>query len=400
LTNADILRRHAEDWGMLASSAGSGREALALLKACHEAGQCFDAALLDVSMPVMDGVELLQRIRKDSSHAELPVIMLTSTDFRGDLAELRAAGCAAHLYKPLRKKLLYDTLRVACRPSERPLRPSAALPKPFRGTRVLLAEDNEVNQEVALAILDSLGCQVRLAANGQDAIDLSACDAFDLILMDCQMPLKDGYEAAREIRQRESTIGVLRIPIVALTANAMTGDRQKCLAAGMDDYLSKPFKKADLHSAMSRWLGQQAGGSPSSPGLAARAGVTVSCEQGLPTFDPNALEMLKSLQQDGWAELVGRILRMFFQKAPVLLNDLRAAYAAEDTARVRYAAHSLKSVAANVGGVLLSDLSRRLEAAARQGELDWKSEHIDEVEAEYRRVGDALQAYREIVRHE
>ena len=270
-TNADILRRHAEEWGMMPSEVSSGREALALLKASKDAGKRFDAALLDVTMPMMDGIELLQRIRKDPAQAEMPVIMLTSTDFRGDLAEIRAAGCAAHLYKPLRKKLLFDTLRAVCKPRPGVVGKEAREPvKPLLGLRVLLAEDNEVNQEVAVAILGGLGCQVRIASNGQEAVDISAHDAFDAILMDCQMPVKDGYDAAQEIRARETARpDAARTPIIALTANAMMGDREKCLDAGMDDYLSKPFKKPDLYSALSRWTGPQgAKASPAAEGAA------------------------------------------------------------------------------------------------------------------------------------
>ncbi len=395
-TNADILRRHAEEWGMAPSDVSSGREALALLKAGNDAGRRFDAALLDVTMPLMDGIELLQRIRKDPVQGDLPVIMLTSTDFRGDLAEIRAAGCAAHLYKPLRKKLLYDTLRTVCKPRESTTEVKAFV-KPLLGVRVLLAEDNEVNQEVALAILNSLGCQVRLASNGQEAVDINQHDIFDVILMDCQMPVKDGYSAASEIRAWESERGAGgHVPIIALTANAMLGDREKCLDAGMDDYLSKPFKKPDLYSALSRWANRD--GAKLAPPT---GGVTSARRaQGLATFDPHPLEALKHLQQDGWNELVGRILRIFFQKAPALLNELREAANVQDVGRIRHAAHSLRSAAANVGAMVLSDLAKTLEAAARQGSLDGSIECVSEMELEYRQVGDALQAYKEIIRHE
>ncbi len=397
-TNADILRRHAEEWGMSPSDVNSGREALALLKASKDAGKRFDAALLDVTMPMMDGIELLQRIRKDPAQADMPVIMLTSTDFRGDLAEIRAAGCAAHLYKPLRKKLLFDTLRAVCKRAEG----SAAAGrreeiKPLLGVRVLLAEDNEVNQEVALAILNSLGCQVRVATNGQEAVEISRHDLFDAILMDCQMPVKDGYDAATEIREREAaTPGAKRIPIIALTANAMMGDREKCIDAGMDDYLSKPFKKPDLFSALSRWTSEK--GSKLVPSLEMVASPAKA--RSLPTFDPHPLEALKHLQQEGWADLVVRILRIFFQKAPALLGELREACAVQDSGRVRQAAHSLKSAAANVGAMALSDYAKRLEAEALQEVLDWQTDRIDEMETEFRQVSDALEAYREVMRHE
>jgi len=398
--NADILRRHTEEWGMLPSDVASGREALALLQAAQTLDKPFDAALLDVSMPLMDGIELLRRIRSDLSPAELPVVMLTSTDFRGDLAEIRSAGCNAHLYKPLRKKLLFDTLRSICQP--RAVQAELRLPKPLTGVRVLLAEDNEVNQEVATAILTSMGCEVRLAQHGQEAIDLSAHDHFDVILMDCQMPHKDGYEATHAIRQREAASEqAARMPIIALTANALLGDREKCLAAGMDDYLSKPFKKPALEAVLLRWV------SPRTKTPADTAAGTDELVRSQPpraanalSFDPQALQALRQLQPDGWIDLVRRLLRLYFQKAPYLIDQLRAAYNAQDGASVRQATHSLKSASANVGALQLAELARALENAARESRLNWDLAQVDALEQEYRKVADALRAYQEVMRHE
>ena len=224
-------------------------------------------------MPEMDGVELARRIRADATLGGVRLLLLTSSARRGDGAGARAAGFDGFLVKPappdaLRKVLEAMHVQPADRASPTLVtrhavavpRVAAQAPAPSRGCRVLLAEDNAVNQRVAVLMLQRLGCRVDVAGNGLEAIDLSGRLPYDIIFLDCQMPELDGYGAARAIRARE--VEGHRVPIIALTANAMDGDREECLAAGMDDYLSKPVVMASLATALHRYTADRLGAKP------------------------------------------------------------------------------------------------------------------------------------------
>ena len=264
--NRTGLQRQAEGWGMRASTAVDGRDALARLRGAAAAGEAFDIGIVDFHMPQMDGVELARRIRADARIGAVRLLLLTSSARRGDGAGARAAGFDGFLVKPappdaLRKVLEAMHVLPADRASptmvtrhavaEPLVAPPVAAPAPSPGCRVLLAEDNAVNQRVAVLMLERLGCRVDVAGNGLEALDLSGRLPYDIIFLDCQMPELDGYGAARAIRKREA--GGSRVPIVALTANAMEGDREQCLAAGMDDYLTKPVVIASLAATLGRY---------------------------------------------------------------------------------------------------------------------------------------------------
>ncbi|HLJ62929.1 MAG TPA: response regulator, partial [Stellaceae bacterium] len=270
--NRRILREQLHSRRIRFDIAASAREALELLRAAAQTGDRYRVAMLDSMMPEMDGEMLGRAIKADPLLRDIRLIMLSSAGMRGDFARLRSAGFAAYLTKPVKPSLLFDTLAAACDPeappsilalqravgvSESPSKAApAASPEPPR-YRVLLAEDNIVNQKVAGKLLEKLHCRVDMAANGKEALELWEKLPYDLILMDCQMPEMDGLEATEAIRGREGANGKrAHIPIVAMTASAMQGDRELCLAAGMDDYLSKPVRRADLESAIDRWAGR------------------------------------------------------------------------------------------------------------------------------------------------
>jgi signal transduction histidine kinase/DNA-binding response OmpR family regulator len=250
--------------------ASSAMEALEFLRAASQAGDRYQLAMLDCMMPEMDGEMLGRAIKADPLLRDTRLIMLSSAGMRGDFARLRVAGFAAYLTKPVKPSLLFDALAAVCDPEPPPsiLTPhraigakvahAAASPEPPR-YRILLAEDNIVNQKVAGKLLEKLGFRVDMAANGKEAVEMWEKLPYDLILMDCQMPEMDGLEATQAIRQRESEDKRSRIPIVAMTASAMQGDRELCLAVGMDDYLSKPVKSTDLQSVLDRWVRDCAG---------------------------------------------------------------------------------------------------------------------------------------------
>ena len=268
-TNRTILSGHLGSWGCTYSCVESGKLALEQIRQATAEGQPFDLAILDMHMPEMDGLQLAQEITGDPSIPSLPLVMLTSAYLDSE-EQFLEAGIEICLNKPVRKGHLYDVLTTVMSP---PAEPAASDQSTLAGGqlsgRILLAEDNPVNQLVAQEMLQAIGCEVDVAGNGKEAIEILSKERYDLVLMDCQMPEMDGFGAARLIRERESVQSpkgdgekqVVHIPIIALTANAMEGDRERCLEAGMDDYLSKPFKREQLQDALRKWLDPDVGGS-------------------------------------------------------------------------------------------------------------------------------------------
>jgi CheY-like chemotaxis protein len=263
-TNRQILRHQIFAWKMQKGSAASGYEALKVLRAAAAAGEPYDLALLDMQMPEMDGMTLAKAIKADPAIARTHLIMLTSLGHRFSAEELKAVGLDAYLVKPVKQSRLFDCL-VDVMASEHPEEALAATPDapavleapPFPGLRILVAEDNQVNQKIAAAQLKKLGCRVDLAANGHEVLEALPRADYAVVFMDCQMPEMDGYEATRIIRDRERDSKrrcrwAAPIHVVAMTANAMQGDREKCLAVGMNDYISKPVRVAELRAAIER----------------------------------------------------------------------------------------------------------------------------------------------------
>jgi PAS domain S-box-containing protein len=265
-TNRQILRHQLYAWKMQKGSASDGFEALELLRAAAKEGRPYELALLDMQMPEMDGMTLAKSIKADPAIASTRLIILTSMGNMHTQEELKAAGVDAFLVKPVKQSRLFDCLisvlgrsaaeHVFAKPAtdskaEAPIAVTAHVQK----ARILLAEDNIVNQKVALAQLRTLGFTADIAGNGHEVISALKLAPYDIILMDCQMPEMDGYEATRLIRHAEKADAGPKAPIhiIAMTANAMSGDREKCLSAGMDDYLSKPVRRAELALAMARW---------------------------------------------------------------------------------------------------------------------------------------------------
>jgi CheY-like chemotaxis protein/anti-sigma regulatory factor (Ser/Thr protein kinase) len=252
-TNRTICHYQLASWGIDDHVVPGATEALIALREAAAAGRPFELAVLDRQMPHMDGLMLARAIKREPAVASTPLVMMTSMGNAGEADELRAAGILISLTKPVRQAQLRECLaRTLAGISE--LDTSSAstttppVPRGSRG-RVLIAEDNIVNQKVALAQVRRLGYSADTVANGAEAVEALARIPYDLVLMDCQMPEVDGYEATRHIRSREKW----HIPIIAMTANALEGDREKCLDAGMDDYISKPIKTSDLETVLARW---------------------------------------------------------------------------------------------------------------------------------------------------
>jgi CheY-like chemotaxis protein/HPt (histidine-containing phosphotransfer) domain-containing protein len=260
------------------------------------------------------------------------------------------------------------------------------------GARVLLVEDNAVNLEVGVGILEGLGCRVETAANGMEALHRHAGGEYAVIFMDCQMPEMDGFEATAEIRKREAISG-LRTPIVALTASAIEGDREKCLAAGMDDYIPKPFTAHQMRAALAAWL------KPSTPNAAPgkHDHLTIVKPPALPApaiepIDEAVLASLAQLQREGRPDIVNRVITLFLESAPALLKELHEGAECGDTNRLSRASHALKSCAANVGAAAFSARCDELEALARGGQVPDAPARVRSIVEDYRRAEAALSA--------
>ena len=252
-TNREILKHYLHGWGMDCELTASGPEALSALDRAAAGGARFDLALLDFDMPGMDGYALAERIHADPRWSALPLALLSSPVEPDDP---RSVLFALRLAKPVRHRVLRDALYqvlYGATPSYAQAPPPEAPRRPLQG-RVLLVEDNAVNQQVALSMLGKMGVAADLADNGEAALTRLAKGGWDVVLMDVQMPVLDGLSATRMLREREQAAGLARVPVIAMTANAMESDRQACLDAGMDDYVAKPFKSAQLYAALARWL--------------------------------------------------------------------------------------------------------------------------------------------------
>jgi CheY-like chemotaxis protein len=273
-TNRVILARMLEGFGCRVETVESGGRALVTLRHACRMGSPFDLVLLDMQMPEMDGEQTLDKISADSELVATRVIVLTSMGQRGDADQLRAKGCAAYLLKPVKLQTLRRTLEAAIgRSAVREAWRSPAPDRPApggRGVNLLLVEDNPVNQKLAMILLRKAGYAVDLAENGLRAIEQIGKRRYDAVLMDVQMPEMDGFEATRRIRQQE--VPGSHLPIIAMTANAMKGDDELCRAAGMDDYVSKPFALPKLVQVLDRWVPNTPG--PGSRTVPAHAGVT------------------------------------------------------------------------------------------------------------------------------
>jgi CheY-like chemotaxis protein/HPt (histidine-containing phosphotransfer) domain-containing protein len=399
-TNRRIVTTHLTTWGLPARATESPLEAAEWIRA----GERFDVGILDMHMPEMDGVALARAIRVEPAGAALPLILFTSLGRREARAD--EEGFAAYLHKPIKPSQLFDALvsvlgdqPVHVRErgaAQRDLDPDLARRHPLR---ILLAEDNVVNQKVALRLLAQMGYRADVAANGLEAVDAVERQTYDVVLMDVQMPELDGFEASREINRRWP--GNRRPRIVAMTANAMQGDRELCVAAGMDDYVAKPVRIEELVSALERTPRRAAGVAPVGA-VAAAAEEAAAAAPGSAASgpsEPTATDAIDRVTFDGLirsmgAPFVAELIDTFVEDARELTAQLPAALARRDLDAFRRAAHSLKSTSESLGATALAALARDLEALARAGSLEGVDARLSPVAAEYARVAHALRKLR------
>jgi signal transduction histidine kinase/DNA-binding response OmpR family regulator len=386
--NRMILEEQLCKTGMRCVAVASGTAALQRLRRAA-ADQPFDIALLDGGLPDMSGLELARAIKGDPAIAPVRLVMLTSLASFGAPGEARTAGVEAQLTKPVREAELQRAFSEVLGRSPVKQASASLPPREHFDAHVLVAEDHPVNREIAVAMLAELGCRVTTVENGKEALAACRTQRFDAILMDCQMPEMDGYEATREIRQLESERGSGgATPIIAITANALAGDRQRCLEAGMDDYLSKPFTRSDLHSRMARWLGGTTG-SDLRPGMKV---VETAAEDAAaqPPLDATVLDEMRQMTGTGDPGLARRVAALYLAESVKLMDTIDRAFEQRDSGMLGRAAHTLKSSSGMVGAVVLAQLSRDIEERARKAELDQARPYADRLRGEFARVRDAL----------
>jgi two-component system sensor histidine kinase/response regulator len=363
-TNRTILQHQTEAWGMSHGTAEGARQALEMLRGARAGGDPYDVALLDMVMPEMDGLQLAKAIRADPALADTHLVLLTSSGVRGTAELAREAGLSAYLTKPVRESQLYDCLASvvtgAAEPARLITRHTISEDRSRARSRVLVADDNPVNQKVAVAMLARLGYRADVVADGVEAVDAVARIAYGAVLMDCQMPRMDGFEATAEIRRREGGSG--RLPIIAMTAAAMKSDQERCLAVGMDDYLSKPARPEDLAAVLARWMPQ--GDEPPTHIPDAAMGAAQP-----EVLDLRRLQELRELAGDDSVDTYLELAEVFLEQLASGVAELRAAVESADADTVARAAHALRGAAGNLGATALASVSAQLEELGRSGEV-------------------------------
>jgi len=453
-TNRIILFHQLSNWGLIVDTVSSGELALEALRDAHERGQGFDVLVLDLHMPEMDGLELAKAIQAEPDLRHIRSIMLTSAILQLDGTELQRLGIFKYVTKPARQAVLHDSL-ASLMPL---LGTNATIPiidtafmmtaMPVINAHVLLVEDNAINQDVAMSMLEQLGCKVTLATDGADAVLKSGAEPFDIILMDCQMPRMDGYEATRQIKSgRTQNVST---PIIALTAHAMDGDRERCLGAGMDDYVVKPVRTQVLSHMLEKWTsepiqsfdpalhsktvallcsGEREGDLGATDDAAIVSTVARTPMQQVPddkpycsavaltheheiaqthcdvpdelmgkslpesdglVIDTRAIDIIRELQRPGKPDLLGKVVGIYFSKTPEAILDMKSGLDRQDYCLVSSCAHSLKSSSAYLGADTLSSHCKQIELAIAEEAYDQLPELVDLIAADYPDVAAAL----------
>jgi PAS domain S-box-containing protein len=354
-TNRKVLQQLLTSWSLRPTCAADPREALVELHEAARDGQPYGLVLLDMHMPGKDGVELAAEVRADADLATTPLVMLTSSSEGPERTSAKSAGIDAYLVKPVREVPLYECLLDLLTGCERET-PDTGLRAPAAAVgRVLVAEDNVVNQKVAIGMLTSLGYTADVADDGRQAVDMATHGGYDVVLMDCQMPRMDGFAATQQIRASGPAAGV---PIIALTASALESDRERCRAAGMDDFLSKPLRPDALAATLTRWVGS---GARNVVPAEAAVGQFGGEEE---VLDPDLVAQLLRLGP----QFLGDLVATFTETAAARIDGLEAAVLAGHVDEVARIAHSLKGSSAALAARRLSRLAAEAEETAMDGQ--------------------------------
>jgi len=409
-TNRKIIQYQATRWGMVVDRAASADMALKAIEEAAKHNSLYDIVVIDMQMPEIDGMALGEQIKANSAIAHLPLIMLTSTNQRDEIQRALKIGFAAYLVKPVKSSRLFDAIVtiLATEEKDTPTRrmgdaenlfstfPASPWPRvcespsatcKFPKLRILLAEDNLVNQKVALKQLQSLGYSADVAGNGQEVLQLLEKIPYDLILMDCQMPVLDGLETTKEIhRWQENSFASGRRPVViAMTANAMKEDQQMCIDAGMDDYLSKPVIKEKLAAALDRWA------------MVILPREIFACEETISTTNNDLVELpidwerLHQLSENN-SEFEIELLQIFVEDIQARIEIIKMAIAALDFEQLAREAHQVKGASANMGVTAMHLAAEKLEQLAHNQERRGTNNLISELEEFVKRIQEFLVA--------
>lgn len=367
----------------------SGEQALEALQYAAARGHPFGIAILDLMMPGMDGVELGAAIKDDEDLADTRLMIISSQGQRGDAKKFKAAGFTGYLSKPINQSELYNCLlqvagieadesQLITRYTTREL--------PRFNARVLVVEDNFTNQAVARGMLEKFGLSIDLAGNGKEALHALEIIPYDLVFMDCQMPVLDGYEASRRIRDPQSRVLDQGITIVAMTANAMQGDREKCLAAGMDDYIPKPIDPEKLQQALSKWLTEKNKGDKEYKKNSGTDGLVPSSQSKESVFDRAAFRE----RMMGDESLMRTVADAFVADMVVQIKQLKKAVGAGNKQQAGALSHKIKGASANVGGTAMSAQALKIERAGKAAEFDSLTQDVAELEHRFKALKTAM----------
>jgi len=404
-TNRLILREMTSYWGLVPAEAADGKEALVKIKTAFDSGKHYRLLLLDLQMPVIDGFEVAKRIKESSYGTGVKIILLTSAGQKGDGARCKEVGISGYLLKPVKQSELLDAIMMTLgHPTEE--KASVITRHTIHEVRkrfnILMAEDNLVNQKLAVKMLEKQGHRVVVASNGREAVEALGKEHFDLVLMDVQMPEMDGFEATKAIRNLECGLRnkieespyskseienlksqIKNIPIVAMTAHAMKGDREKCLAAGMDDYVSKPIKSEKFFAVIDNMVDKSRDKRWKEKKKSTSRNNEPSAKD---VFDlSSALETA-----DGDKGIFVEIADLFLDGLTDSIAGIQDGIARNDANAVEQAAHSLKGSVGNFGARRAYEIAYRLEVLGRNGKLGESEDTISELEREFRDLEAAM----------
>ncbi len=392
-TTRGYLSARLAAWGLRPAEAQDSTSALQTLITACEQGEPFAIAVLDAQMPGMDGVALGQAIKNDQRLAGLALILISPIGARLNARLFEQVGFIGTLNKPVRSSDLYNlllaTLKGPAAPADRAAPKETALSAPAQARRhgsahILLVEDNLTNQMVAQAILKKFGFRVDVAVNGLEALTALESTPYDLVLMDMQMPEMDGLEATRHIRDMRSLVINHHIPIIAMTANAMKEDRERCLEAGMNDYVPKPIKPQTLSDALARWLPEETAQNPAPTETAGQSGPSQGATD--PVFNKN--EMLDRMMHDD--ELINLVVSGFLENTPIRIQTLKKCLEAGDLPGAQIQVHTIKGAAGNISGPALRTLADEMEESCRIGNIAAVQERVPELERQFERLKEQL----------
>lgn len=410
-TNRMVLTKNVQALGARVDTVPSGAKALEVLRIAHRTGDPFHVVLLDMQMPGMDGEQTARAIKSDPSVKDVKILILTSMGQRGDAVRLEALGCSGYLLKPVKQQMLFDAVAaVLGRMEEQPttLITRHMLSEQRKNEyRLLLAEDNPVNQKLAVVLLQKAGYSVDAVDNGLKALEKVKSGHYSVVLMDVQMPEMDGFEATQKIRELEQSTGI-HVPIIAMTAHAMSGDRERCIEAGMDDYITKPLEPRALFNAIDRWsqdaaaeeqteassgdgefetamefvAAPQFGAEPVKRGPELRAGVPV---EEIPADLEGALHRF-----DGDRDFMKEMCRDLLANLPVLVEEIRSALQAGEMDALSRSSHTLKGLCANFNAGPSAALAAQLEQCGKQKNVVGAPRLLEQLEREVGRLREYL----------